>query len=430
MKKTYFRKGIDVMKKKQALNSEVTIYEKLFGIKPGINLMGGITYLGGSVPPSEVEEAAKEASQYFVDMYQLLRRSGEVVAETLGVPAAYITTGSSAGLALSAAACIAKTDPEIIARLPITEGLKNEIIVQKGHYPYNNMLRIPGAKLIYVGEETPKNNYPYPGGVEYPWYHKFNNQPEHIEEAINDNTCALYYVINGNLYEGSRDLERGDPGRLEGEVPLVKVSEIAKKHNLPLIIDAADQIPPITNTKKLVDIGGGLVIFSGGKAIQSYNDGGFIVGRKDLIEAVIANGPPNHTIGRGFKISKEQIVAQTVAIQRYCNLDIDAELAQEKARCEFILHLVKDLPHVKSTLLGFPETDWHDEYAAIIELDEENLGMTAKEVAEKLRAGDPPIWTNNYKFHEGKLWLRAKVWKDYQGIRIFAERLKKILTKN
>jgi len=418
------------MKKNQVLNSEITIYEKLFGIKPGINLMGIITFLGGSTPPSEVVDAATEASQYFVDLRQLLRRSGEVIAETLGVPAAYITSGSAAGLSLAAAACIAKTDPEKINILPMTEGLKNEIIVQKGHYPYNIMLRLAGAKLVYVGEETPENCYPYPGGVEYPWDHKFNNQPEDIEEAINENTCALYYVINGNLYEGSRDLERGDPGRLEGEVPLLKVSEIAKKYNLPLIIDAADQIPPISNVKKLVDIGGGLVIFSGGKALQSYNDSGFIVGRKDLIEAVIANGPPKHTICRGFKVSKEEIVALTVAIQRYCNLDIDAELNQERARCEFILDLVKDLPHVKSTLLGFPETVWHDEYAAIIELDEKNLGMTAEEVAEKLKAGDPPIWTNNYKFHEGKLWLRAKVWKDYKGIRIFAERLQKILTKN
>jgi len=190
------------------LNSKINIYEKLFGIKSGINLAGILTKLGGSTPSSKVVDAATEASKYFVDLSQLLRRSGEVIAEALGVPAAYITTGTSAGLALSAAACITKTDPEIIPRLPITEGLKNEIIVQKGHYPYNNMLRLPGAKLVYVGEETPKNNYPYPGGKEYPWDHKFNNQPEHIEEAINKNTCALYYVINGNLYEGSRDYEK------------------------------------------------------------------------------------------------------------------------------------------------------------------------------------------------------------------------------
>ena len=260
---------------------EVTVYEKLFGIKPGINLAGILTKLGGSTPPSEVVEAATEASKYFVDLSQLLRRSGEVIAETLGVPAAYITSGSSAGLALSAAACIAGTDPKKICILPNTEGLKNEIIVQKGHYPYNNMLRIPGSKLVYVGEETPENNYPFPGGEEYPWYHKFNNKPEHIEKAINENTCALYHVINGNLYEGSRDYKIGEPGRLEGEVPLTIVSEIAKNHHLPLIIDAADQIPPISNVKKLVDIGGDLVIFSGGKALQSYNDSGLIVGRKD-----------------------------------------------------------------------------------------------------------------------------------------------------
>jgi L-seryl-tRNA(Ser) seleniumtransferase len=86
------------------------IYEDIFGIQPGINLMGIMTALGGSTPPPEVIEAAVEASKYFVDMRLLLRRSGEVIAKALGVPAAYITSGSSAGLTLSAAACLTGTD--------------------------------------------------------------------------------------------------------------------------------------------------------------------------------------------------------------------------------------------------------------------------------------------------------------------------------
>jgi L-seryl-tRNA(Ser) seleniumtransferase len=310
--------------------------------------------------------------------------------------------------------------------------MKNEIIVQKGHYPYNFMLKMAGAKLVYVGEETPENEYPKWPSPEYPWSHKFNNQPEDIEDAINEKTCALYHLFNGNMYEGTT--WRAELSGCErGFVPLEEVSKIAKKHNLPLIVDAADQIPPLSNTKKIVEMGGDLVIFSGGKALEGFNDTGLIVGTKDLIEAVSANGIPNHGVGRGFKVSKEQIVAETVAVLRYGNLDIEAELNQERCRCEFILNLVKDMPYVKGVELRFPEiitpAIQHDEYAAIIELDEENLGLTAEEVARKLKNCDPPIWTNNYKFHEGKLWLRAKIWRDYKGIRVFAEKLNEILIK-
>ncbi len=58
-----------------------------------------------------------------------------------------------------------------------------------------------------------------------------------------------------------------------------------------------------------------LVAFSGGKGRRGPQNGGLLLGRKDLIEAAAANTSPfSNTIGRGMKVSKEQIVGMVAAV--------------------------------------------------------------------------------------------------------------------
>src|SRR5438552_18308560 len=107
------------------------IYEQL-GVTPVINARGNNTVLGGSTPSARVRRAMQDVERYYVDMQQLLERSGQVLAGLLNAEAAYVTPGAAAALALGAAACITGADAEKIARVPDTTGMANAILIQAG----------------------------------------------------------------------------------------------------------------------------------------------------------------------------------------------------------------------------------------------------------------------------------------------------------
>src|SRR5437588_11268494 len=93
------------------------VFERL-GVAPVINARGNNTVLGGSTPSARVRQAMLDAERSYVDMQQLLDRSGEAIARLLGCEAAYVTPGAAAALALGTAACIAGADADAIGRLP------------------------------------------------------------------------------------------------------------------------------------------------------------------------------------------------------------------------------------------------------------------------------------------------------------------------
>ena len=95
------------------------LYSKI-GVRKVINAAGTLTRLGGARMDTEVTAAMAEAARSFVDLEELLAKSGEHGARLLGVGAAYISAGAAAGLAISACACLAGSDPARIARLPDT----------------------------------------------------------------------------------------------------------------------------------------------------------------------------------------------------------------------------------------------------------------------------------------------------------------------
>src|SRR5919197_2807742 len=144
---------LDTLKPMQATLA-TSIYEEL-GVKPVINARGNATVLGGSTPSPRVKAAMEQAERYFVDMQDLLARTGEIIARLLGVEAAYITPGEAAAMALGTAACITGTDVEKMAQLPDTTGLKNKVVMQHKHqYSYQRATTIVGPKLHFVGDEN------------------------------------------------------------------------------------------------------------------------------------------------------------------------------------------------------------------------------------------------------------------------------------
>src|SRR5436305_4408520 len=104
------------------------VYEAL-GVKPVINAMGTITFLGGSVMPPEVVAAWVDASRHFVNLLELQDKVGERIAKLIGVDAAMVTTGAAGALQLGTAAAVTGDNRDFIRRLPDTSGMKNEVLI-------------------------------------------------------------------------------------------------------------------------------------------------------------------------------------------------------------------------------------------------------------------------------------------------------------
>jgi membrane protein implicated in regulation of membrane protease activity len=118
---------------------------------------------------------------------------------------------------------------------------------------------------------------------------------------------------------------------------LATVAQVAHRHDVPVIVDAANQVPPMLNLRRFVAEGADLVAMSGGKAFRGPQSSGLLCGRRDLVAAALLqqvdmdvapaswtppkefvdkplNGVPRHGFGRGFKVGKEEIAGAVAAL--------------------------------------------------------------------------------------------------------------------
>jgi L-seryl-tRNA(Ser) seleniumtransferase len=341
------------------------VYARL-GVRPIINARGMNTMASGSLMPKPVLDAMNEAAAAFVDMAELNARAGAHVARLIGVEAAHVTSGSAGGLLLAAAACIAGEDPDRIARLPDTTGMRNEIVIQRcDRIQYDQALRTAGAVLVEAGTADACT-------------------AEALEAAIGPRTAALVYIVS--------------PGLADRGVGPAEMAAIARRHGLPLVVDAASTLPPARHLTRWTEAGADLVILSGGKGIRGPQDTGLLLGRADLVRAAAANAAPNPAIGRPCKVSKEAIVGLVAALELFLQEDHDAEWARHLEEAERIRAAVDGLPGVRARL----ETDrsvWTAP-TLLVALDPAAGRPTPELVMEALRRGEPPIMV---RVHRGEL---------------------------
>ena len=335
----------------------MSIYEEL-GIRPIINASATLTRLGGSVMPPEVLAAMLDAARQHVNLDELQRRVGERIADLTHNEAAYVCTGAAAGLVLATAACIAGTDPAAINQLPDLTGLKNEVIVHKSHRNgYDHGVRQVGVKLVEIGTAV-------------------STAPWELERAINPQTAAIFWFQGGMTGHG--------------DLPLEQVIEIANAHGVPVIVDAAAQLPPVENLWRFTEMGAALAIFSGGKDLHGPQSSGLIVGRKDLIEAIRVNGSPNHSIGRPMKVGKEEMVGLLAAVKRYLTLDHEARASQDDEVVAGWMTALNKLPGVRAER-SFPNEAGQPLPRALVTIDAAKTGISRDQVVQALAEGAPSI---------------------------------------
>lgn len=335
------------------------VYERL-GVKKVINAWGALTKMGGSLMEPEVLQAMSDAAGSFVDWNDLQEKAGAHVARLLSVEAAYISSGAAAGLTLSTAACVAGVDPARIRRLPDLAGMKNEVLVQRSHRNgYDHAVRAVGVTLVEYGliKET------------YPW---------ELENAITDRTAAIVHFVE---FENYRNL------------PLSRVIAIAKNVGVPVIVDAAAEIPPVDNLTRFSRMGADLVVYSGGKDIRGPQSSGLILGRADLIRACAANGSPNYSIGRGMKVGKEEIAGLVVALERYLAQDWQAEIDAWERMVAVVIERLCGLPGVKAYRVapGDPGIQPNWIARAYVDWDEGLVPLSPEAMVSRLMQGDPAV---------------------------------------
>ena len=336
-----------------------------------------------------------EAARSFVDMDELECKAGKVVAEITGAEAGYVTAGAAAGLMLAAAGCMTGTDRSLMKRLPNTQGMKNEVIIQRGHRnDYDQAVTTAGARLLEVG-------------------FVYQTHPWEIEGAISEATAAILYISHMR-------------GAQAGMVTLPEIIQIARAKSIPVVVDAATQIPPATNLTRFTAMGADLVVYSGGKAIRAPSASGFVCGRQSLIEACAMQAFPHHGIGRPMKVGKEEIVGLITALQQYVARDHDADLRSWEAKVAYLIGELAALPHVDVSR-SFPDEAGRPIPRVRLRLREKVSELSAVDVVIRLLEGEPPISVVGYLAGEGVILLDPICLQDGEEV-LVARRLWELLT--
>jgi D-glucosaminate-6-phosphate ammonia-lyase len=282
------------------------------GISTIINARGTASEIGTSRLSPAVQDAMHEAASSFVSMDFLQEKVGAVIAKFTQCEAAVVTPGAAAGITLSIASCIVGSDRYAMRQLPEKTGLKNEVVIQRGHRnDYDQAVLLAGGRFVEVG-------------------YIFKTEAFELESALSEKTCAVLFV----------DHMRGAQA---GMVQLPEVIEIAHRHNVPVIVDASTKLPPVENLWQFSKMGVDLVIFSGGKAIQGPGASGFVCGKTSLIEPMKRMVAPHWGIGRPMKIGKEEIAGLLVALEEYVIKDHDAILKTWESRVAYVNEKVNSI---------------------------------------------------------------------------------------
>ena len=332
------------------------IYEEL-GVRTIINAAGTVTPYGGSLMAPEVLEVMQEASGQFCLLAELHEKVGERIAAMLDVEAAYVTSSAAAGLLVTAAACMTGTDPERIAQLPNTTGMRSEVVIQRLHrLGYDQAVRLAGGTFVEIEDQG-------------------EPPTQALRDAIGDHTAAIFCMAH----------RLGEPA----SVPLDELVNIAKGAGVPLVVDSASECPPPSTLASFCKAGVDLVIFSGGKSIMGPQSTGLVIGRRDLVAACAANGNPFAAVGRPAKVSREEVIGFMKALELYLARDHDADRARWEAQ---VAHVERALSAARQPL-ALQRMVKGDTYTvpllAVRPLPD--AGFSHQQLCEALLAGDPRI---------------------------------------
>jgi uncharacterized pyridoxal phosphate-dependent enzyme len=342
-----------------------------YGLTRLINASGTETVFGASPVGPEVVSAIGAILAHSVDMGELQAVASHVIARVTGAEAGFVTGCTSASIVIAAAACMTGLDIGRIERLPDATGLRNEVVIQKGHVvnygsSISGDLRLSGARVIEVGAAAETGAY-------------------QLKAAISANTAAAVYVISHHCVA-------------TGMIRLAEFAIACHEMGVPVIVDAAAEY----DWSGILAAGADLLLFSAQKALGGPT-AGIVAGRRDLVRACYAQ---QRGIGRPMKAGKEAVMGVISALEHWESLDharIEA-VVEEKAQV------------AKSRLAGLPGLDVRvvrDETGnpfsrVVLAVDPDDAGLTAYALGAALAAGTPRIMLRNLYADQGILQMDVR----------------------
>jgi L-seryl-tRNA(Ser) seleniumtransferase len=334
-----------------ALDIGANLYQSI-GVRPILNAKGTFTIITGSLTLPEVKHAMDEAGRHFVQMDELMEGVSKRLADLTGAEWGIITAGCCAALTHCTAAAIAGNNPERMQRLPDLTGLKNEVIIPAySRNVYDHAIRMLGVKIIEVSE------------------------PSQLEAAFNERT-AMVYILGGP----------GDDGPLGTRV----IAEVAKRKNVPVIVDAAAEILTV-NPNVHLQRGATAVAYSGGKCIRGPQAAGLLLGEKNWLQAAWANSAPHHAFGRSLKVGKEEIMGMLAAVEMWMKRDHQAEWRAWEESLHHIAASVKRIDGVTTEVTQPDEGLSNRSPGLAIHWDGARPNITGQEVSKLVLDTEPRI---------------------------------------
>jgi D-glucosaminate-6-phosphate ammonia-lyase len=348
-----------------------SVYERL-GVQRFINASGHNTAQGGSLMPPEVLQAMNDAARSFVSLRALQEAAGRQIAGQIGAPAAVVSSGAAGAILLGAAAALAGSDPAAIQALPETapDG-RSQIVVwaaPRPNYMYQ-ACQAAGGKLVEVGQA---------GAAP---------APEPFRDALSDHTAAILLV----LAPLDQALGRGAGDTLRWPDLIGAICAHAGARGVPVLVDAASELPPRDLIRRLLDLGVAGVIVSGGKAIRGPQSTGILAGTPDLVAAAHLNNNPLSAIGRPMKVGKEELCGVVAAVERFFALDEREQLAGWEAAATRIARAVPAGAGVQATVIADDPDVGRPPLApkAVLSFDAGASGASALALA--LQGGEPAV---------------------------------------
>ncbi|MCW2257779.1 L-seryl-tRNA(Ser) seleniumtransferase [Providencia alcalifaciens] len=342
-----------------------SIYEK-YQLKHVINASGRMTALGVSTPTPEVVERVTYGLNHYFEIKDLVNKTGAYIAHLLNVEDAVVVSCASAGIAQAVAAVIVRDDDDLLLNLhSSSKVIPREIVLPKGHNvnfgaPIDTMVTLGGGKVIEAG---------------------FANEcsAAQLSAKITPQTAAILYVKSHHTVQKSM-------------LSVSQAVEVARQHNVPLIVDAAAE----EDLTGYYQAGADLVIYSGAKAIEGPTSG-LVIGKKTYVEWVKCQ---SQGIGRAMKVGKEGILGLTLAIEQYLTATkkTGAEMVD---RMSGFIEQLNAIPAISARVVW--DAAGRDIARAEISFDEKMIGKTTYQIMHELKQGDTAIYFREYKANEGKV---------------------------
>ncbi|GAC1416076.1 MAG: aminotransferase class V-fold PLP-dependent enzyme [Acidobacteriaceae bacterium] len=349
------------------LDAGADYYEKL-GVEKIINAAGTYTTLTAACMPPSVLAAVKKAALHPVSLHDLQQKAGAYIAQRLHCEGAVVTSGASGAITLATAACVMRANGLSPLQIPQeVEHKKRDVIVQRAHrYGYDHAMFLCGARVLEV-------------------------------VTVDDfkRACDAGTAVMTNFFNAAED-ETGLAG--SAQIGREEWLKVAHDHGIPCHLDAAADMPPISNLWKYTGMGFDLVSFSGGKGIRGPQNAGLLLGRKELTDLAHQNNNPTEGVGRGMKVAKEQIVGMVAAVDWVLSHTEESMQGDYQRRADLIAQMVKGVPSVKTEIV-VPKIANHVPHL-LIHFNPSVTGVTTEQVVALLRTEKPVIELNPNTGHQ------------------------------